>query len=143
MDKEVSAQIEIKVGFYDVDSMNVVWHGNYVKFLEDARCALLDKFGYDYTIMREEGYAWPIVSLKVKYIRPCFFKQLIKVKATLIEFENCLKVKYLITDAVSGNRLSQAETMQMAVNLKTGKSIFSSPSGFVDKVKSILNGKNL
>jgi acyl-CoA thioesterase FadM len=34
---------------FDVDTMNVVWHGHYVKYLEVARCALLDKIGHNYT----------------------------------------------------------------------------------------------
>ena len=42
----ISAEIEFKVEFYDVDSMNVVWHGNYVKYMESARCVLLDKIGF-------------------------------------------------------------------------------------------------
>ena len=30
---------DVTVPFFDVDSMNVVWHGHYVKYLEIARCA--------------------------------------------------------------------------------------------------------
>lgn len=36
----------IKVEFYDLDPMDVVWHGNYVKYLEVARCDMLSKLGY-------------------------------------------------------------------------------------------------
>ena len=46
---------EILVPFFDVDTMNVVWHGHYVKYLEVARCALLDKIGHNYTAMLEAG----------------------------------------------------------------------------------------
>lgn len=47
---------EFKVEFYDVDSMNIVYHGNYVKFMEVGRCALLDEIGYNYNEMREENF---------------------------------------------------------------------------------------
>ncbi|WP_258031844.1 acyl-CoA thioesterase [Campylobacter concisus] len=40
-----------KVAFFDVDSMEVMWHGNYVKYLEMARCELLDKLGYNYVVV--------------------------------------------------------------------------------------------
>ena len=30
--------IELTVPFYDVDSMDIVWHGHYLKYFEDARC---------------------------------------------------------------------------------------------------------
>jgi acyl-CoA thioester hydrolase len=46
---------EILVPFFDVDSMNVVWHGHYVKYLEVARCALLERSATT-TGMLESGY---------------------------------------------------------------------------------------
>ena len=39
----ISKSVALKAQFYDVDSMNVVWHGNYVKYFETARCALLEE----------------------------------------------------------------------------------------------------
>lgn len=42
----------IDVQFFDLDPMNVVWHGNYVKYLETARCDLLAKVGYTYDDMK-------------------------------------------------------------------------------------------
>lgn len=42
---------EIEVQFFDVDAMHIVWHGNYVKYLETARCAFLSAIGYDYNEM--------------------------------------------------------------------------------------------
>ena len=46
--KNIFAETFIDVPFYDLDPMNVVWHGNYVKYLEVARCDLLSKIGYTY-----------------------------------------------------------------------------------------------
>ena len=40
--KKITSTSEITVEFYDLDPMNVVWHGNYVKYLEKARCDLLE-----------------------------------------------------------------------------------------------------
>ena len=44
----LQAEIELVVPFFDVDMMEVVWHGHYVKYFEEARCALLDKLGHNY-----------------------------------------------------------------------------------------------
>ena len=104
----ISAEIEISASFYDVDSMDIVWHGNFVKYLEDARCALLEKIDYDYNTMRENGYAWPVVSINIKYISPIRFMQKVKICATLDEYENCIKIKYAITDAGTGKRIAKA-----------------------------------
>ena len=59
----ISKSVALKAQFYDVDSMNVVWHGNYVKYFETARCALLGEIGYGYEAMRADGYAYPIVKI--------------------------------------------------------------------------------
>ena len=59
-DAILSAEIEIEVPFNDLDPMGVVWHGNYLAYLERARSALLTKLGYDYEEMVESGFAWPI-----------------------------------------------------------------------------------
>ena len=40
------AETTIEVQFYDLDPMNVVWHGNYFKYMEIARCELLKKIKY-------------------------------------------------------------------------------------------------
>ncbi|MFW5625494.1 MAG: acyl-CoA thioesterase [Campylobacter hyointestinalis] len=58
-----------KVEFYDVDSMNVVWHGNYVKFIEKARCEFLQDLGYDYEMMNPEGFAYPVAKMDFKFIK--------------------------------------------------------------------------
>ena len=52
---EISHVSKFKVAFFDVDSMEVMWHGNYVKYLEMARCELLDKLGYNYIAMKKDG----------------------------------------------------------------------------------------
>ena len=36
---------EYKIEFFDVDSMDVMWHGNYIRYLESVRCAMLDDIG--------------------------------------------------------------------------------------------------
>lgn len=66
---------EFKVEFYDVDSMNIVYHGNYVKFMEVGRCALLDEIGYNYNEMREENFSFPVVDIKVRYLKSLHFNE--------------------------------------------------------------------
>lgn len=134
MSKEITCETIIKAPFFDVDSMDVVWHGNYVKYLEIARCRLLDKIGYNYGQMKESGYGWPVVTLNVKYLRPVLFAQEIKITATLIEYENRLKIRYLINDVQSGEKLTKAETTQIAVDIKTGETCFVSPQILLQKI---------
>ncbi|MDP5009101.1 MAG: acyl-CoA thioesterase, partial [Glaciimonas sp.] len=96
-----TAELTLQIQFYDLDPMEIVWHGNYVKYLEQARCALLDTINYNYPAMQASGYAWPVIDLHLRYAHPATFGQQIKVNASIIEWENCLKIAYLITDVTT------------------------------------------
>ncbi len=130
----VTCDIEIEVPFHDVDMMEVVWHGHYVKYLEVARCALLERFDYNYTQMRASGYAWPIIDMQLRYVKGARFGQTIRIRASLVEWENRLKINYLITDAQTGERLTRAYTIQVAVNIETREMCLASPRILFDKL---------
>lgn len=129
-----SVVIDLEVPFFDVDIMDVVWHGHYVKYFEIARAALFDSFSYNYREMRDSGYAWPVIELKVRYARPAQLGQKIKVKASLVEYELRLKTDYLITDAKSGERLTKAHTIQAAVDMGTNELVYASPDILLEKL---------
>ncbi len=123
-----SHEIELAPAFHDIDPMNIVWHGHYAKYLEIARCALLSQFGYDYPQMRESGYSWPIVDMRLKYVRPALFQQQLRIRATIVEWENRLKIDYLISDAATGQKINTASTIQVAVDLQTGEMQYVCPA---------------
>lgn len=124
----VSCEIEIEVPFFDIDLMEIVWHGHYVKYFELARCALLDKIDYSYMQMRESGYSWPIIDLHIRYAQPAKFEQKIIVQARLVEWKSRLKIKYQIKDKLSGKRLTRGHSEQVAVNMKTKQMCYESPA---------------
>lgn len=127
--------VEIVVPFFDVDSMDVVWHGHYVKYLEVARCALLDDIGHNYVDMKASGYAWPVIDLQMRYVQAAHFGQRLTARADLIEWQNRLLIHYLIQDAASGQRLTRASTVQVAVQLSNSEMQLVSPSVFTDAVE--------
>lgn len=128
-------RFETEVPFFDVDAMNIVWHGHYVKYLEMARCAFLSFIGYDYTEMARQGYSWPVVQLNVKYVRPARFGQKIRVDVAVVEYESCLKIRYTVADADSGTKLTQAETTQVAVPLSGSEMLFQTPESWRNAIE--------
>jgi acyl-CoA thioester hydrolase len=128
------AETEIQVQFFDLDPMEVVWHGHYVKYLEMARCALLDTIDYNYTQMKASGYAWPVIDMHLRYVDSARFGQRLKVRAEIAEWENRLKIHYLITDAASGHRLLRGSTTQVAVDIATREMCFVSPAVLLQKL---------
>ena len=53
------AETETQIEFFDLDPMEIVWHGRYVKYLEMVRGVLLDTIDYNYPQMKTSGYVWP------------------------------------------------------------------------------------
>ena len=134
----LESEMEVDVPFHDADPMGVTWHGNYFRYLELARSALLGKIGYNHAQMLSSGYLFPVVEARIKYVKPTTFGQRIKVKATLEEYENRLKIAYLITDCRSGERVTIASTTQVAVRKDDGEMCFCSPQALIDKVQACL-----
>ena len=130
----IEAEVEIVIPLLDVDVMGIVWHGHYVKYLEIARCALLDKIDYNYPQMKASGYAWPVIDMRIRYPRPLLFQQIVRVRAKLEEWENRLKVSYLIEDAASGQRLTRAYTVQVALDMARNEMLFVSPNILFQKL---------
>lgn len=129
---------EILVPFFDVDTMNVVWHGHYVKYLAIARCALLDRIGHNYDAMVASGYAWPVIDLQLRYVRGAVFGQKLNVRANLVEWEHRLKINYLISDLETGERLTRASSVQVAVDMSSREMQLASPKIFTDAVERAL-----
>lgn len=121
------ATVAVTVPFHDVDAIGVAWHGHYAKYFEIARCELLESFNYGYDAMRASGFNWPVIDMRIRYVKGARFGQRILVKATLREWENRLLIEYLITDAQSGQRLTKGTTVQVAVDMKKGEMCFVSP----------------
>ncbi len=127
MRTDLSIEMEMVPAFHDCDAMAVVWHGNYFRYFEIARCALLQRFDYDYPQMQQSGYLWPMVDARVKYIRPLRYGQSLRVGATLSEWENRLKFDFVITDAQSNEVLTRAHTIQVAVDSASGEMLYVCP----------------
>lgn len=133
----IADEKKVTAEFFDVDAMNVVWHGNYVKFMEVARCSLLDKIGYGYKEMVKDGYAYPVTSINLKYVKSVYFADTVNIKTYLVEYENCIKIKYEIFNE-NGELCTKAESTQMALKLDTKESCFECSPVFVQRVEKIL-----
>ena len=132
----LSAEVEIEVPFFDVDAMHVAWHGNYVKYFEVARCAMLRKIDYDYPQMEASGFHFPVVEIYLKYVNPARFGQIVLARAEVLEYENRLKLGYRITDRASGQRLTKGWSVQVAIDARTRELQFISPAILLDKMRA-------
>jgi acyl-CoA thioester hydrolase len=105
------SRIESKIRFSEVDSMRVVWHGNYLKYLEDGREDFGIKYELGYYNVFEFGLMTPIVKLDIDY------KRMIKYGEKII-----IETEYIQTNAakiIFHYRIMNAETNEIAVTAKS------------------------
>lgn len=131
----VRATVEAKAQFFDVDPMSVVWHGNYPKFLELGRVAVLNAIDYGYAAMVASGYSWPIVDMGIKYVQPIRLHQVIEIETGLVEWENRLKLAFEIRDKATGKRLTRAYSVQVAVDMDSGEMQWETPPILCEKLR--------
>lgn len=126
--------IELDVPFYDCDPMGIVWHGNYLKYFEVARAALLETVNFNYLAMAASGYLWPIVDIRVKYVHSCRLQQRLRITAAISEYEHRLRVDYQIADALSGEVMTKGHSIQVAVDQASGEMCFVSPPVLLERL---------
>jgi len=134
----ITADIEFDVAFHDVDMVGVVWHGHYLRYLENARWALMNRIDYGLDRMLASGYAWPVVDVQAKYVKPARFGERLHARASLVEWEHRLAINYLLTDAAGGARVLRARTVQVAVDARSGELQFACPADFVACVSAAM-----
>lgn len=128
---------ESLVRFSEVDSLKIIWHGNYVKYLEDGREAFGNEFDITYYTIADAGFVAPIVKVDVDY------KQIIKYGDKIIietEFVNVeaakLIFKYRLYRA-SDNKLAAVATTIQVFLTKEGELQLTNPDFYMEWKKKL------
>lgn len=72
--KTLRASKVFDIRFSEVDSMNVVWHGSYPLYFEDAREEFGRKYKLEYMRMADFGFYAPLVDLEFHYRKPLTYQ---------------------------------------------------------------------
>lgn len=76
---------EIPVRFSEVDSMQIVWHGHYIKYMEEGREAFGKKYGISYMDWKSTGYMVPLVSVSCNFRKPLQYGDTAVVETRLVD----------------------------------------------------------
>jgi acyl-CoA thioester hydrolase len=75
----------IRVRYGETDQMGYCYYGNYAQFYEVGRVEALRNIGFSYRSLEESGIMLPVLEFKIKYHKPAFYDDLLKVKTTVHE----------------------------------------------------------
>lgn len=108
---------ERKINYYETDGMRVVHHSNYIRFLEEARCDMLEKMGVSYKTIEQEGLMIPVLEVKCEYKHPARFEDTIQIALKFKEFTGVkMTIAYEITNKEDGKLVVKAETKHCFTN---------------------------
>ncbi|HNZ64518.1 MAG TPA: acyl-CoA thioesterase [Smithella sp.] len=126
--KQSSFEVKIRVPFFDLDPMQIVWHANYLNYFEIARAALFENHGIDlYSFYEKHQLIFPIIKTSTKHVLPLFHRDEIICKATLVEARIKLIVDFEIRKVTDGNICARGRTEQVAVKVPEREMLFGIP----------------
>lgn len=107
----------IKVRFSEIDSMQIVWHGEYVRYFEDGRESFGRHYGLDYMSIHREGYVVPIVDLTCQFKQPLSFGEEAIVETRYIRCDAAkILFEYTIYRATDRSIVATGTTTQVFLN---------------------------
>lgn len=94
---QLICRTKIQVRFSDVDSMGVVWHGNYIKYFEDGREAFGNLYGINYMDFYHKGVLIPLVKINCDYKKPLKYGDTAVIETRFLNCEAArLQYEYVI-----------------------------------------------
>ncbi|MBE9466771.1 MAG: acyl-CoA thioesterase [Bacteroidetes bacterium] len=130
----LQSETKIRVRYGETDKMGYVYYGNYAQYYEVARTEFVRKYGVTYKELEERGIMLPVNSLKVKYIKPAFYDDVLTVQATINELPGIrIHFDYKVFNQ-NNELLNVGETTLVFVDMKTGKPV-KAPEFFLDNIK--------
>lgn len=129
---KLTAKRKFDIRFSEVDSMNIVWHGSYPLYFEDAREEFGKKYGLGYMTIFSNGYYAPLVELSFKYKKPLLYEMQPVIEITYVPTESAkLVFNYEIIDERDGTVLATGKSVQVFMD-KNYQLVWENPQFYQD-----------
>ena len=104
--------------------MRVVYHANYLVWLEVARTELIRAHGVTYAELERRGYALVVAEVSIRYLAAARYDDEVIVTATLRDVRSrSLRIDYEVKRAVDERLLATAFTALVSVDVRTEKPV--------------------
>lgn len=74
------------VFYYETDRMGIVHHSNYIRWMEEARMDWMDKIGWNYKHIEDEGIIIPVLGVSTQYKTMSRYGDTIEIHTYLSEY---------------------------------------------------------
>ena len=134
----IVTETKIRVYYEDTDQMGVVYYGNYARYYEIGRTEMIRDLGFTYRQMEEMNIMLPARSLKINYLKPARYDDLLIVRTIV---DTIPKVKFPIKTEIyneQGELINSGEVVLVFYNSKTNRPT-SAPKFFIDEMIRLFN----
>lgn len=130
MSKQLKDRTEVKVRFGEVDSMGIVWHGNYVKYIEEGRESFGKKYGISYLDIYANNVMAPVVNMQIDFKKQVQYGDILIVETEFIDKQAAKIVFQFKIFRKSDNELvATAESTQVFIDMNREMLLY--PPAFV------------
>lgn len=106
-----------KVQYYETDRMGITHHSNYIRWMEEARVDFLEKIGYPYDKLENEGVISPVIGVECSYISSTTFNDEVEIEVTVEEYKGVkLVISYIMQNHKTGEKVLEGKTKHCFVN---------------------------
>ena len=133
MKKELSNRTEVLVRFNEADPLGIVWHGHYIRYLEDGREAFGNMHGLGYLEVYKLGFVIPVVSVQCDFKRSLRYGDRVIVETKYIPTEAAkMKFTYRLFNAVTGELVATGSSVQVFLDRENSVLQLANPPFFED-----------
>ena len=130
--KNLTNRTEIIIRFNEVDSMGIVWHGNYAKYFEDGREAFGKDLGLSYLDVYSNKFLIPLVKLDFEYKTPLEYGDSAIIETRYINHAAAkIHFEYTIYNKKNNKIAATGKSIQVFLNIER-ELVLISPDFFLE-----------
>ena len=130
--------VEFTVPFHDTDAMQVVWHGNYLKYFEITKDALFAALGVDLVaFFTKTGFLFPVIRTTTKHIHPLRYNDRFRCTASMVECRRKITVEFEIRLVGDDTLCAKGTCEQVAIRTEDFRLQLSIP----EEIRRVLGGE--
>jgi acyl-CoA thioester hydrolase len=127
-DKNKTCEVKLTVPFHDLDPLQMVWHGNYLKYFDIARSTLFANAGVDlFSYFKKTNYLFPITKTTTKHIISLQYLDEFTCKATVVEAQYKIVIEFQIRLVEDNQLCAKGRSEQVAVKYPEREIMFEIP----------------
>ena len=132
--RSVEHSIEFEVPFHDIDALKIVWHGNYLKYIDVARTALFRARGLDVEDLIRLGYRFVVIESHCRHAHALGYADRVRVTAWFRDLQHRLFVEYEIWNLTREERSARAYTVLATLD-SDGRLLINTPRAIIDRLR--------